>query len=207
MSLFSDTVDKVYTLTNRSDLVAETALAVRQATLSAHRSDYYLRDLTEVQVSFAPALAVYQLDIPTFFPRWRAFSYIRPFDTIASSPASFLLEFLKPEAIFDEYLIEKNDVAYVAGTNLNIKLAASYGGFLVGYYLNPILTPDTSYNSWVASDHDAIIVLDATIKVFGMIGYEEAAARMRRLLYEPGLEGAPSEFNRFRGAQLEEHGR
>jgi hypothetical protein len=206
MSLFSDTVDKVYTFTNRSDLVAETALAVRQATLSAHRSDFYPRDLTEIQLTLTPD-SIFQLDIPTYFPSWRNFAYIRPYDTTSQTPAPFLLSFLAPDAIFDEYLVEKVNVAYVAGTNLNIKLQGDYGGFLVGYYKNPVLSPDSSYDSWIASDHDAIIVLDAAIKIFGMIGYEEAAARLRRLLYDPGPEGAPSEFNRFRAAALEAAGR
>jgi hypothetical protein len=206
MSLFSDTVDAVYTLTGRADLVAETALAVRQATQSAHRSDYYPRDMTEVAIPLTAA-AVFQLDIPTFFPRWRAFSYMRPYDTLIGTPASYLIEFIKPEAIFDEYLTEKLNVAYAAGTNLNVRMAAAVNGFIVGYYLNPVLSPDGAYASWVAEDHPSIIVLDAAIKIFGMIGYEEAAGRLRRLLYDPGPEGAPSEFNRFRGAALEEHGR
>jgi hypothetical protein len=206
MSLFTDTVDQVYTLTNRPDLVGETALAVRQATLSAHRSDYYPRDLTELSIAVTP-LAIFQLDIPTYFPNWRNFSYIRPYDLATLSASSFLLSPLAPDAIFDEYLVEKVNVYYVGGNNLNIKLAAASGGFLVGYYRNPVLTPDASYESWVAREHPAIIILDAAIKVFGMIGYEEAAGRLRRLLYEPGLDGAPSEFNRFRGAALEYNGR
>lgn len=206
MSLFSDTADQVYTLTNRSDLTAETSLAVRQATLGAHHSDKYLRDLFELQVAVTPA-AVFSLDIPTYFPQYRQFKYIRPYDLVTGSFASFFLEFLAPDAIFDEYLIEKVNVAYVAGTNLNMKLQGDYGGFVVGYYKNPILSPDGSYNSWIAQDFAHIIVMEASIRIFTMIGYEEAAGRMRRLLYEPGADGAPSEFNRFRAAALEEIGR
>lgn len=209
MSLFSDTVADVYTVTNRADLVAETALAVRQATLSMHRSDFYKRDMAEIQLTLTPS-SIFQLDIPTYFPQWRNFAYIRPFDTTSMSFSSIMIagdSFLKPDAIFDEYLIEKKNVAYVAGTNLNIKLEADYGGFAVGYYKNPILTPEASYDSWIATDHSAVIILDASIRVLGMIGYEEAAARLRRLLYDPGPEGAPSEFNRFRAAALEDMGR
>jgi len=206
MSLFSDTVDEVYSLTNRPDLVAETALAVRQATLSAHRSDYYLKDLVEILLPLSSA-SIFQLDIPSYFPQWRNFKYIRPYNTVGASAASFFLSSLAPDAIFDEYLIEKSNVYYVAGTNLNIKLEAAYDAFIVGYYANPILSPEASYNSWIATDHSAIITIEATIKVFGMIGYEDAAARLRKLLYEPSPDGIPSEFNRFRASALEDQGR
>jgi len=206
MSLFSDTIAEVYTLTNRPDLVAETILAVRQATLSAHRSDYYFRDITEAVITPTPA-SVFQFDIPTWFPRWRAFSYIRPYDTLTGSLASYLVDFLKPEAIFDEYLIEKQNVAYVAGTNLNVKMQANVGGFIVGYYQNPVLIPEANYNSWVATDHNSIVVIDAAIRVLAAIGYEQAASILRKLLYDPSSDGGPSEFNKFRGSNLEEHGR
>ena len=36
----------VYSLTTRPDLVAESTVAVRKATLKAHLSDYFFRDLT-----------------------------------------------------------------------------------------------------------------------------------------------------------------
>jgi len=206
VSLFDDTVNEVYTLTNRSDLVAETALAVRQATLSAHRSDFYPKDMEELQL-FLTSAAIFQLDIPTYFPNYRNFAYIRPYDTVSSTPASFFLDFLKPDAIFDEYLIEKVNVAYVAGTNLNIKLQAAYGGFIVGYYKNPVLSPSASYDSWIAREHPGIISIEAARRIMGMIGYEEAAARLHRILYDAAPDGTPSEFNRFRAAALEEPGR
>src|SRR5689334_18190626 len=115
MSQFSDIVNDVYTITNRSDLVAETALAVRQATLAAHRSDFYRKDILDSLIGFTSA-SVLQIDIPSTFPNWRAFAYIRPYDTVSQSPSSIIIardSFLKPDAILDEYLTEKTNVAYV----------------------------------------------------------------------------------------------
>lgn len=210
MSQFSDLVADVYTLTNRSDLVAETALAVRQATLAAHRSDFYPRDVSEIPVTFAPPGASrYQIDISTF-PQWRAFSYIRPFDVATNSAADFLLEFLRPDAIFDEYLIERVNVAYVAGSNLNINLQSAWDGFLVGYYVNPTLSPDAQYSSWIATVQPSIVVIDAAHRVLATIGYDEAAQRLRSMLYGPN--GAPNnvtggEYALFKANALEEQGR
>ncbi len=195
MSQFSDLQDAVYSITNRTDLVAETSLAIRQATLAAHRSDYYPGDLEELLIT-PTAASVFQLDIPSLFVNWRAFQYIRPYDTISGTPADFLLEAIRPDGLFDDYMVAKINVFYVAGTNLNIRLGADYGGFIVGYYKNPVLSPDASYDSWIATQHPACIVNEAAARVMHMIGFEEAAARIKKL--------AEQELALFKQSNLEE---
>lgn len=224
MALFDDLIsgeDGVYSITNRSDLVAETALAVRQSTLRIHRSALFPRDVVEGLLPLSAAYN-YQLDIPTYFPRYRQFSYLRPYIQASSSPAPFFIEFMRPDAIFDEYGVEKINIGYIAGNNLNIKMgptspaavlaasAASYDAFLYGYYANPVLSPAASYESWVAREHAAVIVLDAACLVFRMIGYEEAAARLQTLVW--GAGGTPQaprggEIMLLVGSSLEEQGR
>lgn len=190
MSQFSDLIsgpDGVYSLTGRPDLIAETALAVRQATFAAHRSDFYPRDLIDgVQIAVGTAQNNWQLDIPTFFTNWRAMAYVRPYTVASLSLAPLVLgpeQEIAPDAILDDYLTEKLNVWYVAGSNLNIKLEAAYDGLLCSYYANPIISPEANYASWVATDFPAVIILDATRRVLGMIGYEEAAARLTQLLF------------------------
>src|SRR4051812_5601790 len=114
MSQFSNIVADVYTLTARPDLVAETSLAVRNATLKAHRLEKWKRDIQELSVLIPTnTQAVVQLDIPTYFARWRQFKYIRPVDALTLSPFSKFLTVLEPDGIFDEYLAEKTDVYYI----------------------------------------------------------------------------------------------
>lgn len=213
MSLFSDLIsgsDGVYSLTNRSDLVAETALAVRQATLAAHRCDYFRKDIKEIVVSPGSA-SLFQLSISALFANWRNFAYIRPYDSIGQSPAKFFLSPLKPDAILDEYLVEKTDIYYVAGDNLNIKLAANWDSFLVGYYANPVLSPEANYESWIAREQPAVIVIDAAKRVFEMIGYIEAANKLGVLLYgpAPGTAQMPTggEYLNLKMSEIEDNGR
>lgn len=195
MSLFDDMLsgsDGVYTITNRSDLVAESKLAIRQATLAAHRSDYFPRDLIELLITPGSA-SIFQLDIPSYFANWRAFKYLRPYDTVGASLSGILIgaaEFLAPDAILDEYLAEKVNVAYVAGNNLNVRLEAAYDALVVGYYANPVLSPEASYESWIAREQPAVVVLDAAARVLTAIGYEEAAARLKIMLYGVGGSAA-----------------
>lgn len=208
MALWDDVVNEVYSLTNRQDLVAETALAVRQETQAAHRSDFYKRDLQEIQVLLIP-LTVHQIPIDVYFPNFRAFNYIRPY-TIATVSFSPIVigrnQFLAPDAILDEYLAEKVNVAYVAGNNLNIRLEAAYDGFVVGYYMNPVVFPSDSYASWIAEEYSSLIVIGAAMRVFMSIGYEEAAARLKTLLYGPNGDAkniTGGEYALLRDANIE----
>lgn len=186
MPLFDDMLNNVYTVTNRSDLIAETKLAVKQATLAAHRSELYPRDLNDgVQIAISPATANWQLSMSANFVRWRQFAYIRPYTVLTGSLSKIVIgrnQFLSPDAILDEYLEEKLNVAYVAGDNLNVRLETAYDGLLVAYYQNPD-TNEATYNSWVATDFPGVIEIDAARRVLAGIGYEEAAKRLNQLLF------------------------
>lgn len=193
MALFDDVLAEVYTLTNRSDLVAETKIAIKQATLAAHRSDVYPKDFREVSLPLTSA-AIFSLDIPSYLSNWRSIGYIRPWDSVSASGAKIVLgpdEEIHPDKIFDQYLDELVNVWYVAGTNLNIKLDSEWDTLVIGYYQNPVLNPEASYESWIAREQPAAIVLDATKRVFEAIGYNEAAARLGIMLYGP-IPGNPA---------------
>lgn len=201
MSLFTDLLsgsDGVYSLTNRPDLVAESKLAIRQETLAAHRCEKWKKDKKEIYLPLASA-SLFSIDIPTYFPNYRQMEWIRPYDSVAQSPAGFVLtgdQELAPDAIFDEYANEKTNVWYVAGDNLNIKLSAAWDSFLVGYYANPVLLPEANYESWIAREQPAVIVLGATIRVLDMIGYNDAARRLDSLLVgSPDHGNNPSRAN------------
>lgn len=188
MSLFSDILagaDGVYTVTNRPDLVVETKLAIRQATLAAHRCEKWKKDMDEIFLPLTSASS-FQLDTSVYLPSFKQIAYIRPYDSVSQSPANFILageNEVAPDAIFDEYGAEKVNTWYIAGTSLNIRLQAAYNSFLIGYYKNPVLLPEGAYESWIAREQPAVIVIDAARRVLEMIGYQEAAARLKIMLF------------------------
>lgn len=187
MALFDDILAEVYSLTQRSDLIAETKIAVRQATLAAHRSEYFKKDLEELSLPLTSS-SVFQLDIPTYFPNWRSFAFIRPYDVLTGNFAKIVLgpnQEIAPDAIFDEYLDEHVNVWYIGGSNLNIRFESAFDGLVVGYYKNPVLTPDAAYESWIAREQPAVIVIDAAKRVFESIGWTEAANRLGVMLFGP----------------------
>jgi hypothetical protein len=68
---FTALLADVYDITKRSDLVAETTLAVRAATLKLHQSDFYPKDLSEAKVQFASSAYFQSLAYSSLFPRFR----------------------------------------------------------------------------------------------------------------------------------------
>ena len=65
MASFTSLLNDVYTITNRPDLIAETKLAVKQATLKMHQSDYYPKDLFETGIAWNPHICGSEFDIPS----------------------------------------------------------------------------------------------------------------------------------------------
>ena len=175
---------EVYTITGRPDRVNETASAIRSATLKAHQSDFYWKDLVEVGLDFGAPSYTQSLDYRSIFPLWRALKYMRKYDptTTPGTPGKFL-DIIVPENVLDRYQVQKQDICYMAGAYLQTNSSTQDEYYLLGYYANPNIT-DTGYNSWVALDHPYMIIYDAAATVFKSIGKDEEAAAYRALLSE-----------------------
>jgi len=178
----SDLVNEVYTITGRPDRVNETSSAIRSATLKAHQSDYFYKDLREVGITFDSASYIQQLDYRAFDANWRAVKYLRKIDITSGLPTTEL-DLILPENIFDAYNIQKQNVFYVAGAYLNINSSYQDQNYLLGYYVNPNISI-AGYNSWVALDHPYAIIYDAAATVFKAIGKDEEAAAYKSLVAE-----------------------
>lgn len=172
---------EVYTITGRSDRTAETLTAIKAATLKAHQSDFYYKDIFETGVAFDTSDYTQSLDYRTLIPLWRAVKYLRKYD-ITTTPYTpgRILDLIVPENVMDRYLVQKTDIYYVAGAYLNINSSTQEQVYLLGCYLNPDITVD-GYNSWIAEDHPYAIVFDAAATVFKAIGKDEEAAAYRSL--------------------------
>lgn len=178
----AELISEVYTITGRPDRVAETASAIKSATLKAHQSDYFYKDVFETGVAFDSSAYVQQLDYRTLLPLWRAVKYLRKYDNTNAVPGNFL-NLIVPEQVLDRYMVEKTNIYYVAGAYLNIRSETEEQYFLLGCYLNPDITTAT-YSSWIALDHPYAIIYDAAATVFKAIGKDEEAAAYRGLVAE-----------------------
>jgi hypothetical protein len=178
----AELISEVYTITGRPDRVAETASAIKSATLKAHQSDFYYKDLYETGVAFATSAYVQQFDYRSLIPLWRANKYWRKYDNVNAVPGNFLDSIL-PEQVLDRYLVEKTNIYYFAGAFLNLKSDTQEQYYLMGCYLNPDITT-AGYNSWIAKDHPYAIVFDAAATVFKAVGKDDEASAYRTMIPE-----------------------
>lgn len=179
---FASLVSDVYSLTNRPDLVNETALAVRAATIRTHQSDDYIKDFQEFSIQFSSSEFIQSLDYKNVIPLWRKPRYIRKYDAVGSTAGKFF-SYVEPEEVIDGYGADRLDIFYVAGMNVQIKSSTSFQYALVGAYVNPVIT-SVGYSSWIADDHTFAIVYDAATTIFKTIGYDEQASIYTRLVAE-----------------------
>jgi len=184
---FLSLVSEVYDVTNRPDLESETKLAVKAATLKAHQSDFYYKDLFETGIYFSSSEFNQQIELRTLIPRFRAMKYVRRYDQSGTGRAAEYYSILTPGELLDSYGNDRTNVAYMAGTELSIKGFVTFDRLLLGCYLNPDIT-EAGYNSWVALDHPYVIVFEAARLLFKQIGFDEQAAAFEKLAAEQFAE-------------------
>lgn len=184
MTTLAELLTDVYKITKRPDLVDMTTLAVKSATLKAHHSDFYPKDLFETAIQWNPVAYTQSLDYKAIVPKWRAFKYLRKFDyTTPPGEAGKFFEIITPEEVLDKYQIQREDVCYLAGAQLEIKSSTEDEYMLLGCYVHPTIT-DAGYSSWVADEYPFAIIYAAAADVFKQIGFDEQAARIDRQVME-----------------------
>lgn len=181
MSVFTELCDEVYTLTNRPDLIAETKMAVKAATLKAHQSDLYYKDIFETGISFATSDYVQALEYRSVIPKYKQLKYIRKTDSAGTS--GNFLEVITPTTALDKYGSVKEDVCYAAGEVIQIKSSTQLQYILFGCYVNPDIT-ESGYNSWIALDNPYAIIFEAAATVYKAIGQDDQSTTFRTLVQE-----------------------
>lgn len=180
MATLNELISDVYVLTNRPDLVSETKLAVKKATLKMHHSDFYAKDLWETGISWNPVNYIQSLAYKNLNPLWRSLKYLRKYQD--GVPGAFFT-FLTPEQSLDRYGVQKDDMCYLAGDQIEIRSSTQDAYMLLGAYLNPNLSDD-NFSSWIADDHPYAIITDAAASVFKTIGQDEKAAYFKQDVVE-----------------------
>ena len=158
-TLFEQIVNEVYLITNRPDLVMETASAIKSATLKAHKTDYYSKDIHETGIEFDTAEFRQSLDYTQLISNFRSFKYLRKVVDELDDRGMFF-DVVTPEETMDGYGVNLTDVAYVAGRVLEIRSSTAFDRALLGCYVYPIVRAE-AYESWIARIHPFAIVYES----------------------------------------------
>jgi len=180
---FDELVAEVYEITNRPDLESETKSAIKAATLKAHKTDFYSKDIFETGIEFDSADYRQSLDYVTLFSNFRAFKYFRRVEDETDDVGKFIA-IISPDELLDAYGANRADIAYVAGRVLEIRSSVTFSKALLGCYVLPIVTPEEAYRSWVAEQAPYYIIHEACRKIFRSIGQMDEASGQRELVAE-----------------------
>ena len=178
----TELIAEVYLITTRPDLDGMTKSAVKAATLKAHQSDYYSKDIFETGIQFDTAAFTQQLDYINLFSNFRSFKYLRRVEDQNDDMGTFF-DIIAVDEVLDSYGRNRTDIAYVAGRVIEIRASVEFQFGLLGCYVNPIIT-DAGYLSWVAEQHPYFIIHEAARQVFKAIGQMEESNGQRELVAE-----------------------
>lgn len=190
MATLASLLTDVYSITNRPDLVNESTLAVKAATLKAHQSDYFYRDLIAGSYSLFvdPTAFVQSVATSVLNARYRAFNYLQNFDPlVAAQPATGkVFKIISPNELMDDYKILRQDVAWVAGLQLNLRCSVALPTLYYGMYIQPDLT--YAAQSWISDAHPYCIIFEAARTLFKTIGLDAESAAYEKLVAEQYTE-------------------
>ena len=173
---FDELKEEIFLITNRRDLVAETESGIKAATLKAHKTDFYSKDIFEIGVEFDSADFRQSFDYISFLSNFRSFKYFRRVEDENDDLGKFF-DIITPDEVLDDYGCNRNDIAYVAGRVLEIRSSVEFSKALLGAYVLPIVRK-ADYLSWVAEQFPFAIIHEAARRVFRAIGnLDEANAQ------------------------------
>ena len=191
--LFDSLLADIIVLTNRPDLEDESHIALRAATRNAHFSDFYPRDCQISSIQLPSMGYTAQLDVPSLFPMLRGIDRIQLLDA-QYLPVSFTPESQIQVAelgdIYDDFGRVRNNIAFLAGSNLNVRSILQGYGLLVTWFKSP-QTKRELFDSWIAQEYPEVITFWAASIVLDTSGNEAKAQKYLQLvqnLYIPAMK-------------------
>lgn len=169
MSDFNFIRQEVYTITKRPELVAQTELAIKSATLQLHRSDFFYKDLFETALQFDTLAYDQNIEYRALFPRYRALKYLRKFYpySVGGETVGKFYDIKTPKETVGLYGEDLTDLCYVAGNLIQIKSSTPEEYALIGIYQAPVIATADTYVSWIADECPYAVVWAAAAIVQG----------------------------------------
>lgn len=166
---FTEIEAEVTAWTKRPDLAVQARSAIRTATLFAHRSDNYWRDLVDgtlVPISAAEGV----ISLEDYMPRFRELASLRPISADGTQWRE--LEQRDIDDLMDDYRSPRKHwfCGISSGIRYNTELLTP--NLRVAYYVDPDVNP-TTYNSWIAVKYPDVIIKWATALMFRTMGNTE----------------------------------
>lgn len=185
MTTLTELVDLTVEQTRRPELTDITAAAVRTATLRAHHTDFFPKDLTSVALPYTPSSAAFY-DFPNIGAsalRLRSIKHIQCTDSVTGAPVE-QLEYREQDDLYDSDGNRRPHVYTLLGDTVRIYPQKPTGLATVFYYQNPN-TNGLQYSSWIADAYPDELAAWAAAVVFARTGFAEMAQQFMQLHVDP----------------------
>jgi len=188
-ALYNSLSTAVYDITKRPDLIQETILAIRKATMKLHMAELWKNDIAQVYPLVTAGVGdtysyryTLTLNAATVFPRFRRVAFIKEYN---ATPLGYEIDFkeLDMASLLDNYQLEKVNYWTQAGMGATIRSSKALTQVRVGYYRYPDINPIT-FESWIANQFPDAIIEEAIASIFEAVGKIDEARSYRNRFIE-----------------------
>ena len=189
MTTFAELESLVIEQTRRPEISSVTKAAIRTATLRAHHTDFFPRDLASGPLTYALSSTAQFYDFPNISQtllRLRSLKRSHGIDAVTSVPGEEL-EFREADDLFDADGKRRPHIYTRVGDKLRIYFSVPTGAATAFFYQNP-QTSEAQYSSWIADTYPDELAAWAAGIVFARTGFTEMAQQFQELHVRPFKE-------------------
>lgn len=180
MTTFAELETLVVAQTRRPEIPAITKAAIKSATLRAHHTDFFPRDLQSGAVLYTPSTTAVYYDVSNIsstLSRMRALKFLQGLDNATFTPVE-KLEFREADDLYDLDGCRRLSMYTLIGDTLRFYPQSATGRLEAFYYQNPVIA-ELTYTSWIADQYPDEIAMWAAGIVFARTGFAEMARDMQ----------------------------
>jgi hypothetical protein len=175
MTTFAEMETLVAAQTRRPDISAVTKAAIKSATLRAHHTDFFPRDLQTAALTYTPLSTAIFYDFPNInntLTRLRSLKFVQSNEVTGTPTES--LEYRTADDIYDSDGNRRLSIYTLIGATLRVYPQSATGYMTAYFYENPN-TAEVGYSSWIADTYPDELAMWAAGIVFARTGFLEAA--------------------------------
>lgn len=176
MTTFAELETLVIGQTRRPEIPAVTKAAIKSATLRAHHTDFFPRDLNTTLLTYTPSSTAILYDFPSIHAtlvRLRSLQFLQGIDAATSAPVENL-EYRTADDLFDSDGNRRPHVYTLIGATLRIYPVQATGAMNAFFFQNPDVT-EAGYSSWIADTYPDELAMWASAIVFARTGFLDMA--------------------------------
>jgi hypothetical protein len=189
MTTFAQMEALVVGQTRRPEIPDITQVAIRTATLRAHHTEFFPRDVLAGVLTYTPYSSAGSYDFPSVsvsLPRLRSFQLLLSVDAVTTASVESL-EYRELQDLYTADNVQRTSMYTLIGDTLRVYPQAATGKLFAYYYSNPVTTSD-GYSSWIADNYPDELAAWAAGIVFARTGFAEMAADFQRTHITPFKE-------------------